>query len=86
MQPRRRALDSPSVSSSASASQSHEPDPDNLLKSTFDAMGGALGFRRQRGMPQADDERIDFIEVLKREARDGEEWGATIEVYEPAPA
>ena len=32
----------------------------------------------------ADDERIDFLEVVKRQAREGEEWGATIEIYELA--
>lgn len=60
----------------------HEPDPDNLLKSTFDAMAGVLGIRKVQGPPQADDERIDYLEVVKREVRDGEQWGATIAVYE----
>lgn len=60
---------------------SYEPDPDNLLKSTFDAMDGVLGLRKRKGKPEADDERIDYLEVLKRQAREDEEWGATIEVY-----
>jgi hypothetical protein len=45
-------------------------------------MAGVLGYRKTRGVQQADDERIDYIEVLKREAREGEDWGETIEVYE----
>ena len=61
---------------------SHEPDPDNLLKSTCDAMAGVLGRRQISGVPQADDESIDYIEVLKREAREGEDQGATLAVYE----
>src|SRR5215218_7422093 len=49
-----------------------EPVPDNLLKSTFDAMAGVLGLRQRQGKPEADDERIDSLEVVKREARAGE--------------
>jgi len=60
-----------------------EPDPDNLLKSTFDAMEGVLGeVVLPNGKVQADDRRIDFLEVVKRQVREGEDWGASIEVYE----
>ena len=60
-----------------------EPDPDNLLKSTFDSMEGVLGeVVLPSGMVQADDRRIDYLEVVKRQVRDGEDWGACIEVYE----
>ena len=41
-----------------------------------------LGLRTRKGDPEADDERIDYLEVLKRQAREDEEWGATIDVYE----
>lgn len=60
-----------------------EPDSDNLLKSTFDAMEGVLGVLvMSNGTVQADDRRIDYLEVVKRQTRDGEDWGASIEVYE----
>jgi hypothetical protein len=60
------------------------PTPNNLLKTTVDAMEGVLGLHRVQDPPQADDERIDYLEVLKRQARTGDERGAIIEVNELA--
>jgi hypothetical protein len=46
-------------------------------------MEGVLGeVVLPNGSVQADDRRIDYLEVVKREVREDEDWGACIEVYE----
>jgi Holliday junction resolvase RusA-like endonuclease len=55
-------------------------DLDNLIKPTLDALGGAIGWRRWMGRPQADDERVDRIIASKRPIRDGETTGARIRI------
>jgi Holliday junction resolvase RusA-like endonuclease len=55
-------------------------DLDNLIKPTLDALGGAIGWRRWKGPPQVDDERIDRIIASKRPVRAGESTGARIRI------
>jgi Holliday junction resolvase RusA-like endonuclease len=55
-------------------------DLDNLIKPTLDALGGAIGWRRWRGRPQVDDERVDRIIASKRPIRAGEGPGAHIRI------
>jgi Holliday junction resolvase RusA-like endonuclease len=55
-------------------------DLDNLIKPTLDALGGAIGWRRWRGRPQVDDERVDRIIASKRPVRAGETTGARIRI------
>lgn len=55
-------------------------DLDNLIKPTLDALGGVIGWRRRRGRPKADDERVDRIVANKRAGAAGESPGATIRV------
>lgn len=56
-------------------------DLDNLVKPTLDAMEGVFGSRAWRGVPQPADDRVDRIEAEKRDVRDGELPGATIDVW-----
>lgn len=56
-------------------------DIDNLIKPTLDALEGVFGLRQWRGMPQAQDDRVDYIEALKRAPREGEKPGARIELW-----
>ena len=56
-------------------------DIDNLVKPTLDAMEGVLGAREWRGLPQPADDRVDRLEASKRQVRDGEAPGASIEVW-----
>jgi Holliday junction resolvase RusA-like endonuclease len=55
-------------------------DLDNLIKPTLDALGGVIGWRRWKGSPQADDERVDRIVAHKHTVREGESPGAHIRV------
>lgn len=55
-------------------------DLDNLVKPTLDALGGVIGWRRWKGRPQADDERIDRIVASKRSAGDDEDPGARLRI------
>jgi Holliday junction resolvase RusA-like endonuclease len=55
-------------------------DLDNLIKPTLDSLGGAIGWRRWRGRPQVDDERVDRIIASKRPVRAGEGTGAHIRI------
>lgn len=55
-------------------------DLDGLLTPTFEALGGAIGWRRGQGRPQADDERIDRIVASKRPATGDEEPGARLRI------
>jgi Holliday junction resolvase RusA-like endonuclease len=55
-------------------------DLDNLIKPTLDALGGAIGWRRWKGRPQVDDERVDRIVASKRPVRAGERTGARIRI------
>lgn len=54
-------------------------DLDNLLKPTIDALADVVGRRPIGGRPQADDERVDYVEAWKR--TDPSDVGATIEVH-----
>lgn len=56
-------------------------DIDNLIKPTLDAMGGVFGTRVWKGPPQAADDRVEHIDARKRQVVEGEETGATIEVW-----
>lgn len=53
---------------------------DSLLTPMFEALGGAIGWRRRQGRPQADDERIDRIVASKRPATGDEEPGARLRI------
>lgn len=56
-------------------------DIDNLVKPTLDAMEGIFGARDWRGAPQPQDDRVDHLEAAKRYVRQGEQPGATIEIW-----
>ena len=56
-------------------------DLDNLIKPTLDALEGVFGLRQWQGVPQPADDRVDHLEATKRPARDGEQPGATIEIW-----
>ena len=56
-------------------------DIDNLVKPTLDAMEGIFGLREWRGLPQPADHLVEHIDARKREVCEGEEPGATIEVW-----
>lgn len=56
-------------------------DIDNLVKPTLDAMEGIFGARSWRGTPQPQDDRVDHLEAAKRYVQEGEQPGATIEVW-----
>jgi hypothetical protein len=56
-------------------------DLDNLIKPTLDAMEGIFGLRAWNGRAQAADDRVDRLEAVKRQPRDGEAAGATIDVW-----
>ena len=58
-----------------------EWDLDNLIKPTLDAMSGVFGERQWRGVAQPADDRVDHLDVSKRTVSDGEQAGATIEVW-----
>lgn len=58
-------------------------DLDNLVKPTLDAMEDVFGARPVRGkmVPQANDDRVDRLELRKRTVGVGELPGATIDVW-----
>jgi Holliday junction resolvase RusA-like endonuclease len=56
-------------------------DIDNLVKPTLDAMEGIFGARDWKGVPQPQDDRVDHLEAAKRYVQQGEQPGATIEVW-----
>jgi Holliday junction resolvase RusA-like endonuclease len=59
-------------------------DLDNLVKPTLDAMDGVFGIRPWRGLRQAADDRVDYLEASKRTIREGESPGARIEIFDLA--
>ena len=56
-------------------------DIDNLVKPTLDAMSAVFGERQWRGLRQAADDRVDYLEAEKRGTRDGELPGADIDIW-----
>lgn len=56
-------------------------DLDNLIKPTLDALDGVLGLRAWAGRPQANDDRVTYLEAWKRTVQNGEAPGAHIEIW-----
>lgn len=54
----------------------------DLVATTIGALGGAIGWCPRRGLPHADDARVDRLIAGKRTARGGETLGARVRVTE----
>ncbi|RTL65464.1 MAG: hypothetical protein EKK42_20840 [Pseudonocardiaceae bacterium] len=54
----------------------------DLVATTIDALGGAIGWCPRRGRPHADEARVDRLVAGKRTARGGETLGARVRVTE----
>ena len=56
-------------------------DIENLVKPTLDAMSAVFGERQRRGLRQAADARVDYLEAEKQSIRNVEQLGADIDVW-----